>query len=448
MDLSTSQLDDYIRFVDTECNGNYRDPRAVERYFPLNVKFRTVVDESLDPFGDEYYAAQIALYREVAGRALDQRSGELHPDDIQPLLGAPNPLGVRDVDFIAEYVRALSSMLSLARLPAEARVLDMGAGHGVSSEVFAFCGARVHAIDIDPGLSDLARQRASARGLDIDRAVMNFDSLDTLEDGAYRAAFFFQSLHHCTRPWDLLATLERKLTDDGVVAFSGEPIQEIWWRQWGIRLDEEAVYVARKYGWFESGWSREFIHAAFQRAGLDLMLFDSGLNGSPMGIACKDPAKSAAILERAIRMGWTPLFANGISNAPRNFFTPIGSIARGPLGPTIRARVGHDGGFLCYGPYISLPPGRYRVSFALQLRTATPGAGPDARNAAFDVTCADRPEPLLAQAIRLAEGETMRFVSLVWEERAPMRRVEARVRIPTPREPWEMTLPYFEREFG
>jgi hypothetical protein len=29
-----------------------------------------------------------------------------------------------------------------------------------------------------------------------------------------------------------------------------------------------------------------------------------------------------------------------------------------------------------------------------------------------------------------------------------LRRVEARVAIPTPGEPWEMSLPYFERELG
>ena len=440
--LSTSQLDEFVDFVDRDCHGDLQHPKLAEKYLPLSLQFQTPIDETGDPFGDAYYDSQIALYREIAGRALDQGSGELHPVDIDTLVGAANPLGINNVGFIADHVRALSTMLSLACLADDARILDMGAGHGVSSEVFAFCGARVRAVDIDPGLSTLAARRASARSLRIERVVMNFDSLDSIEDDAYKAAFFFQSLHHCLRPWELIAALKRKVAGDGVIAFAGEPVQDSWWRHWGIRLDAESLYVARKHGWFESGWSRAFIQACFKRCGLDLVLFDTGLQGGVLGIACKDGKKAAAILERASSMGLTPTFATDIENAPRNFFSKIGDITKGPLGATIRARADHEGGHLCYGPYISLAPGKYRISFVLRL----PEAGRGRRMAVFDVICADRPQPLIKHEIRLAEGETTRFVSVLLEQDHEMRRLEARVKIPSPRESWEMSLPYFERQ--
>ena len=91
----------------------------------------------------------------------------------------------------------LCAMLAICGLPTGAKVLDMGAGHGISSEVFAFCGCSVHAVDIDPGLARLSATRSAARNYDITRSILNFDDLASIPDNAYHAAFFFQSLGFC-----------------------------------------------------------------------------------------------------------------------------------------------------------------------------------------------------------------------------------------------------------
>ncbi len=66
------------------------------------------------------------------------------------------------------------------------------------------------------------------RKLDVVRSTLNFDDLSPIPAKTYAAAYFFQPLHHCLRPWDLIGQLGEKLTDDGVIAFAGEPLQTIW----------------------------------------------------------------------------------------------------------------------------------------------------------------------------------------------------------------------------
>ena len=198
--LHTSNLDELVSEVQRHA-GDFQHPEFVQRFIPLELEYVTHVDDvGLSPYSEEYYQQQISLYEEVSGRKLNQADGELHPTDIESLVNQPNPIGILDVAQMCEHVRAVSMMMSIAGLTGEARVLDMGAGHGIASEVMAFMGCRVHAIDIDPVLGDLSRRRAAARGLQIERSILNFDDLSSIEDGQYDGAFFSQSLHHCLRP--------------------------------------------------------------------------------------------------------------------------------------------------------------------------------------------------------------------------------------------------------
>ena len=442
--LTIDDLDSYVAFVDRECNGNLQDPKVSEKYLPIQLAYQTVVDDSLDPFSDEYFQSQIDLYEEIAGKKLNQWSGELHPVNIPSLLESANPLGINKADFISEHVRALSSMLSLSCLGSDSPVLDLGAGHGLSSEIYAFCGCHVHAIDIDPDLSELATSRAAARSLKIKRSIMNFDSLLSIENGAYQAAFFFQSLHHCLRPWELIAELVQKLTPDGVIAFGGEPVQDAWWKTWGIRLDQESLYVARKFGWFESGWSRRFISDCFKKNGLTLVLFDNGLRGGLIGVTSKDSGKLTQIVDNAVALGFTPLFEGDIENTAQNYHSQIGKLVRNARGPTLLANHDHDSGFLCYGPYISLTPGRYRVSFVLRFIAPSIGTGNNSASVLIDVIGNDNQESFYEETVTV-NRDTLRLVSAEFELGRITPRLETRVNIPASKEVWEMSLPVFER---
>ena len=302
--LNASSLGSFIHDVDTNFQGNLNHPAVIARYYPVDFKFSTVINQDLDPFSAEYFDQQISLYREITQRDLDQWSGELHPVDVPSLVMTSNPLGLRNVGFVAEHVRAISSMLGFCNLSDSAKVLDLGAGHGLSSEVLAFCGCSVHAVDIDPKLSELSHRRAVQRGLDIRRSVLSYDDLSSVESDTYNAAFFFQSFHHCLKPWDLIAALKTKLVDGGVIAFTGEPIYGLW-RNWGLRLDQESLYVARKFGWFESGWTHDFLRQCFARNGFDLKFLNGGHGGGQVGIASTKPSVLIESLATAQRLGFS-----------------------------------------------------------------------------------------------------------------------------------------------
>lgn len=354
--VHTSNLSDFVQAV-CAANGDFNHPDIIARFMPLTLKFDTSVDQDLSPYSTEYFEQQLALYREIAGRDLNQETGELHPGDLSSLVDAPNPTGVRNAGELSDQIRTLSAMISLSCFRWRPRILDMGAGAGLSSETFAFAGCRVHAIDIDPGFGALARERAKRRGFEIERSEMNFDHVSALENDAYRGAYFFQSLHHCMRPWDLIETLGHKIQTDGVIAFAGEPIQSHWWRHWGLRLDFESLFVARQHGWFESGWSHEFIKDCFARNGFTLMFFTGGYAGGEIGMAARAPERLAAIREKATQLGLREV---GIV-ADSQYHSTIGRADQLFGRPAFRQH-SRENGVLLYGPYAQLAPGKYELS--------------------------------------------------------------------------------------
>lgn len=356
------RVEDLDKFVDSVERLGFAHPDVVAK-FPSRFEYLTRVDQTIDPFSEHYYSQQVALYEEISNKKLNQVDGELHPVDINLLLTAPNPLGIPDVGHVSEHVRALSAMLSISGLGQNAKVLDMGAGHGLSSEVFAFSGCQVHAVDIDPLLSQLSIQRSATRHLGITRSTLNFDDLSEIPSRTYQAAYFFQSLHHCLRPWLLIAALKEKIVADGVIGFTGEPIQTHWWNNWGIRLDHESLFVARARGWFESGWSHQFIRECFKRSGFKLMFFSGGHAGGEIGIASLSQERLDKIAENAAKIGHLEVMSEGSDGiAPQKYLTQIGESKETRGYSTLPT---HNGGYLCYGPYLKLKPGRYSVGLTL-----------------------------------------------------------------------------------
>ncbi|MEK6711186.1 MAG: class I SAM-dependent methyltransferase [Nitrospinota bacterium] len=98
------------------------------------------------------------------------------------------------------------------------RVLDYGAGEGLSSVVLARRGARVVSFDIASGNVRLTARRARANGVPLHLAQMAGEAL-ALRDGAFDAVYGNAVLHHV----DLDragAELRRVLRPGGVAVFS------------------------------------------------------------------------------------------------------------------------------------------------------------------------------------------------------------------------------------
>ena len=362
--LDISDLDKFVADV-ADKGGDLSHPDISERYYPIDLKFKSRVDCNLSPFSDEYYEQQLALYSEISGRELDQSTGELHPVDISQLIISPNPQGDTRTTKVSENVRSISTMLSMSALPDRARVLDLGSGHGLSTEVLAFCGCEVTAVDIDPLLQKLSQQRCAARNLKVEHCLMNFQDVSKLS-GNFDAAFFFQCLHHALRPWELIASLKSQIKIDGVIAFTGEPIQTQWWKHWGLRLDQESLYAIRRFGWFESGWSHNFIAECFRRNDLHFIFIIGGHEGGEIGFASAELGRLEKIKERASLMGFKELNEAQNLLPSSGYFSQVGKSYTIFGIPGFKAFGDHPVGALMFGPYVPLKAGRYKVQLLLQ----------------------------------------------------------------------------------
>ena len=249
------------------------------RYVPVQQ-----VDQDLDPLSEAYGAQMIALYHEIAGRDLDQSTGEMTDFEIERHVVEANPYALRDANFISRHARTVLTTVMVANLPGAPRILDLGCGWGLSTEMLGFTGAEVTAVDINPRFVELVSRRAARRGAKVEVVQSNFDDLAL--DGLYDFALFYECLHHAVKPWETIAHVARFMKPDGRIAIAGEPIDEYWWRSWGLRLDPLSLYCIRKFGWFESGWSADFIARVFAENGWTLTLIPGiGLDDGPIGVA-------------------------------------------------------------------------------------------------------------------------------------------------------------------
>ncbi len=289
--------------AECDAHGGINTPAAAALLQDFEFRYETSVDQSLDPFSDDYFQAQVRLYTEITGRKLDQDSGELTPINVAAHAAAANPYNSRDVRFLAKHNRAVLTALVLADLPPAAEVLDAGSGWGLSSEAFARCGASVTAVDINPLFADLVRQRATRLDLPIDSIRSGFDTFASTK--RFDLLFFYECLHHSVKPWETLAHMAQFVKPEGKIVFAGEPINGIWWKHWGLRLDGLSIYCMRKFGWWESGWTGEFIAACYARAGYTLELHAFvGLDNGHVGVAIRPGTSrgNLAILEPFYQM--------------------------------------------------------------------------------------------------------------------------------------------------
>ena len=237
---------------------------------------------TLDPFSEQYRSSMIELYTKIAGRKLDQSSGELFsvPKNIE----CPNPYASKDVPFIAKHGKAILDSLLAAQMPANASILDMGCGWGLSSEMIGFTGAQVTGVDINPDFIDLATQRCRIRNIPFTGVTSSFEDLNL--SSQFDGIFFYECLHHAVDLNILIPRLKAMLKESGTIIFAGEPINNLWWKYWGLRLDAMSVYCIRKFGWFESGWSEHYLLEVFKRHGLKLVLHKGiGLDQGDIGCA-------------------------------------------------------------------------------------------------------------------------------------------------------------------
>lgn len=257
-----ADLDAFVARVDSFGGPGF--PGVDDYWREFTYAPATSVDTSLDPFGRAYFGQQLALYREISGRRLDQNVNEHTVFDHSLHLMARNPYNHGEPGVLANQIVQLAMAIRLANPRAGARMVDMGCGWGLSSELCSYVGLRVEAVDINPDFVALVRERSERYRYDIKATQAAFD--DYTPDTPVDLILFYECLHHAVEPWALIQRLSRMLSTGGKIVACGEPINHFWWPHWGLRLDPMSVYCIRKHGWFESGWSHDFILACMDRA--------------------------------------------------------------------------------------------------------------------------------------------------------------------------------------
>ncbi len=298
--ITRAQLDAFV----AECDrlGGPQHPGCAAYLGDFSYAPSTTIDDTLDPFSPRYLEQQLALYQEIAGRQLDQVAFEQAGVDVDERVAGANPWASDDPGFVVPHALAVLQAVWLAKLPPKAKVLDMGCGLGMSTELLEFIGAEVTSVDINPTFLEVVKQRAAKRQRAVNVVLGAFEDVDVVNIGVkvganvgdgYDAVLFYECLHHAVRPWVVIEKLVKVLKPEGKIILSGEPVQRSWWKTWGLRLDPVSVYCIHKHGWFESGWSKEFLTACFTRAGLRLQLYPGlGLGTGAVGIASRGAAES------------------------------------------------------------------------------------------------------------------------------------------------------------
>jgi 2-polyprenyl-3-methyl-5-hydroxy-6-metoxy-1,4-benzoquinol methylase len=272
MVIRTSDLDSWINEVDSR--GGIRSEESIDLRANFLLEFNTHVNTNLHPFSDEYFNQMLSLYKEISAKDVNQYSNEHTQFSFEQSLNGPNPYGSGDIRFVSQHVHAASRIIKMLDLPAEAELCDLGSGWGLTSEVFSFCGAKVTAVDINKDFVELNNQRFKKFGYNSIAIHSSFDDIDI--DKKFDALVFYECLHHAIKPWETIANVKKLLKNNGgKIAIAGEPINTNWWPHWGLRLDAESIYVMRKFGWFESGWSKEFIIECFNMNGLNTICYDN-----------------------------------------------------------------------------------------------------------------------------------------------------------------------------
>ena len=301
-----------------------------------------------DPFSPDYAAAQMGFYEFISGRQY-KTSNEETVFDVDAALKRPFPY-TSSPAVAGAHLSAIAFLLRNLDLKPGARVLDVGPGWGNTTMALAQFGFDVTALDIEPRFCALVRARAQALNLAVN--VVN-DDFFWIERAArdFDAIVFFESFHHCADHARLLRALPAALAPGGRVYFGAEPISRDFPLPWGVRTDGESLWAIRQNGWLELGFHDRYFRAALRRVGLK-------------------PSVS-----RSLDLPWI--------NVWRATVEPVEPIIVPASDPRLQSLAGTrqqelivlDGraGYGLFGPYISLPAGRYDATIQFDINTSLTG---------------------------------------------------------------------------
>lgn len=136
------------------------------------------------------------------------------PDGSEAMLHKLNPVRLA---YIRDWIDQHWQIDEHGRTPLEGRTaLDVGCGAGLLAEPLARLGAKVTAIDAAPELIAVARDHASAMGLDIDYRAAAVEEIE----GRFDLVTSMEVIEHVADPAAFLKALAKRLSPDGLLILS------------------------------------------------------------------------------------------------------------------------------------------------------------------------------------------------------------------------------------
>lgn len=254
-------------------------------YSVQKIEFKKIIFEhslgaAIDPLDEEYFVFQKKIHSILTKESICYKNEET-PFDFDLALTHPFPYDTKNPKVIGEHLQAISWYLQNISEQPGSKILEFGPGWGNLTLMLANAGYNMTALDINKNFLRLISERAKKINAKIDTVCGDFMDCKDVSD-QYDAIIFFESFHHCFRFDKLIRELHRILKPGGTLYFFAEPISFALNKPWGIRLDGESAFVARKYGWIELGFNHWFFLDFLRKNGFQNIKFLK-LKNNPWG---------------------------------------------------------------------------------------------------------------------------------------------------------------------
>ncbi len=248
-----------------ECNAALRvSDDAMRRLFgTFQLDFSAQLPP--DPLAPGYRDFQLDLYRRVTGRPYTL-ANERTLFDPAAYRGRPFPYYVGSTATAGQHLQAIGFLLRTLGLPPGARIVEFGPGWGNTTLALAGLGYQVTAVEIEPNFCHALRDQAAEDGVSLDVIEADFFWAETVTE-PYDAAIFFECFHHCDDHLRLLRALHTALRPGAPAVFAAEPIIADYPIPWGVRVDGEALWAMRNFGWLELGFRESYFESALAHTG-------------------------------------------------------------------------------------------------------------------------------------------------------------------------------------
>lgn len=241
-----------------------------------NLVLPSWFDLGLHPDSEDYAVQQQRLWSLVSRRErpyapeLDEKEAPLTCVDPVKQPAYYMRRDSETMPIAGDQIIGLGMILKHCGLRPGDHALEYGAGFGQPALALSRLGVQVDTVDISSMFCDLVRQQAQFYQVPLTPFEGRF-GWNPRGDHKYDLILFYEAFHHCTDFRTVVPELKRHLAPAGRVLLVGEPIARSQNRYlpypWGLRLDAEPIAQVRRFGWFELGFTEDFLVGLFTNAG-------------------------------------------------------------------------------------------------------------------------------------------------------------------------------------